>query len=68
MNSSDTPYSNKKLSEDTITPDKDRRMRAMLFTCKPGNNPVAIPVTTPKIQNKIMRKKSNKTIPLQIRK
>jgi len=36
-----------------ITGEIERRMSAMLFTCKPGRRPVNTPVNTPRIQKLI---------------
>jgi len=41
----------------TIVVENESRIRAILLTCKPGNNPVMIPVSTPRIQ-KVMIKRS----------
>ena len=50
MNCSDIPYVKRKLNAVTIAPDKDSRISAILLTWRPGNNPVKIPVKTPKTQ------------------
>ena len=56
------PYSKRKLKPVTIAPDKDRRIRAILLTCRPGSNPVPIPVKTPKTQKRITRTRGSKSI------
>ncbi len=58
MNCSDIPYSKRKLQAPIIVPDKDNRISAILFTCIPGNKPVAIPVITPRTQNTIINRRS----------
>jgi len=64
IKSSEIPYSKRKLNAPTIAPDKDRRINAILFTCKPGKRPVAIPVITPKTQKRITRRRGSITITL----
>ena len=56
INCSDTPYSNRKLNPTTIVLDNDKSMSAILFTCRPGRSPVAIPVNTPRIQKSTTRR------------
>ena len=58
MNSSVIPYINNPFNIMIIVGVKDRRINAILLTCKPGRRPVRIPVNTPRMQNTIMRSKS----------
>ena len=60
MNCSEIPNIYNGEHIDTIDPDIESKIRAMLLTCKPGNNPVSIPTATPEMQNIIIRIKSNK--------
>ena len=59
INSSEIPYSNRKLKAATIAPDKDNKISAILLTWRPGKSPVAIPVITPRMQNKITRRRGS---------
>ena len=50
MNCSDMPYAKRGEQKATIVLDTDSSIRAMLFTCIPGNSPVEIPTVTPRKQ------------------
>jgi hypothetical protein len=45
-----------------MLPARERRIKAMLLTCKPGSKPVTIPMVMPSRQNVIMRRRSSRQV------
>ncbi len=55
MNCSEIPYEKRGVQSATIVPESESKISAILFTCRPGKRPVAMPMRTPRTQNTKIR-------------